>query len=108
MALAMVQFSYKSETVGNLLKNPEDRSKAVKKLIEKLGGKLISYYFAFGDYDGVVIGDFPDNTALLATSMVSYAGGGTTKLKTTVLLSVEEAMAAMKKGAGLMLEQPKG
>ena len=40
MALAMIQFSYKSETVEKLIKNPEDRSVAVKNLIEKLGGKM--------------------------------------------------------------------
>ncbi len=37
----MIQFSYKSETVGNLVKNPEDRSVAVKNLIEKLGGNYL-------------------------------------------------------------------
>jgi len=108
MALSMIQFSYKSETVGNLLKNPEDRSVAVKKLIEKLGGKLLAFYYSFGDYDGLVIAEMPDNISGLATSMVSFAAGGTAKLKTTILISVEEAMAAMKKASGLKLAQPKG
>ena len=40
--------------------------------------------------------------------MASFAGGGTANIKTTVLITVEEAMAAMKKAAGLQLEQPKG
>ena len=40
MALSMVQFSYKSEMVEKLIKNPEDRSVAVRKLIEKNGGKI--------------------------------------------------------------------
>lgn len=108
MALSMIQFSYKSETVGNLLKNPEDRSVAVKKLIEKLGGKLLAFYYSFGDYDGLVIAEMPDNISGLATSMVSFAAGGTAKLKTTILISVEEAMAAIKKASGLKLAQPKG
>lgn len=55
MALAMIQFCYKSDTVGNLIKNPEDRSAAVGKLIEQLGGKMVSFYYAFGDYDGLII-----------------------------------------------------
>jgi uncharacterized protein with GYD domain len=108
MALSMVQFSYKSETVGNMIKNPEDRSIAVKKLIEKLGGKLLAFYYTYGDYDGFLIVDMPDNTSTLATVMTAFSGGGTSKLKTTVLITVEEAMAAMKKAAGLKLEQPKG
>ncbi len=108
MALSMIQFSYKSETVDKLLKNPEDRSIAVKQLVEKLGGKLLAFYFSFGDYDGVLIADMPDNISGLATTLVSFAAGGTTKLKTTILITVEEALAAMRKASGLRLEQPKG
>ena len=108
MALSMVQFSYNSEVVGKLIKNPEDRSVAVKKMIEKLGGKMLAFYYCFGDYDGVVIAEFPDNVSSLATTMTSFAAGATMKIKTTVLITVEEAMAAMKKSAGLKLEMPKG
>lgn len=103
----MIQFSYKSETVGNLVKNPEDRSVAVKNLIEKLGGKLLSFYYTYGDYDGFLIADMPDNTSTLATVMAAFSAGGTAKLKTTILITVGEAMAAMKKASGLKLEQPK-
>ena len=69
---------------------------------------MLGFYFSFGDYDGVVIADMPDNIAIAATSIVAFAGGGTSKLKTTILLSVKEAMAAMKKSQGLKLPQPKG
>lgn len=108
MALSMIQFSYKSEVVGKLIKNPEDRSVAVRNLIEKLGGKMLAFYYSFGDYDGVVIANMPDNISGLATTMASYAAGGTTKLKTTIVITVQEAMAAMKKASGLQLAMPKG
>ncbi len=108
MALSMIQFSYKYETVGNLVKNPEDRSAVVRKLIEQLGGKMLGFYYSFGDYDGLIIADMPDNISSLAATMVSFAAGGTAKLKTTILISVEEGIAAMKKASGLKLEQPKG
>ena len=107
MALSMIQFSYKPETVGKLIKNPEDRSIAVKNLIEKLGGKMLAFFYSYGDYDGVVIADMPDHTSGLAATMASFAGGGTAKIKTTVLITVEEAMSAMKKASNLKLEQPK-
>jgi uncharacterized protein with GYD domain len=108
MALAMVQFCLKSETVGKLIQNPEDRSIAVGKLVEQLGGKLLSFYYTFDEYDGIIIVDMPDNIAIAATSIVAFAGGGVTKIKTTILVSVKEAMAAMAKGKGLKLAQPKG
>ena len=107
MALSMIQFAYKSETVGKLMNNPEDRSVAVKQLIEKLGGKQLSFFYSYGDYDGLIIAEMPDNVSGLATTMAAFAAGGTAKIKTTVLISVEEAMAAMKKASGLQLEQPK-
>ena len=108
MALSMIQFSYKSETVGKLLKNPEDRSVAVRNLIEKLGGKMLAFYYCYGDYDGLLIADMPDSSSGLASTMAAFAAGGTSKLKTTVLISVEEAMEAMKKAAGVNIEMPKG
>jgi len=108
MALSMIQFSYKSETVGNLIKNPEDRSVAVKQLIEKLGGKMLAFYYSYGDYDGLIIAEMPDNVSGLATTMAAFAAGGTAGIKTTILISVEDAVAAMKKASGLKLEQPKG
>lgn len=108
MSLAMIQFSYKAETVGKLIQNPEDRSIAVKNLVEKLGGKLLAFYYTYGEYDGFLVADMPDNVSTLAAIMTAFTGGGTSKLKTTILISVEEAMAAMKKSKGIKLEQPKG
>ena len=104
----MIQFSYKSDTVGKLIQNPEDRAAAVKKLVESFGGKMLSFYYSYGDYDGTIIVDMPDNVSTLATVMTAFSGGGTSKLKTTVLISVEEAMTAMRKAKGMKLEQPKG
>jgi uncharacterized protein with GYD domain len=108
MALSMIQFSYKSEAADKLIQKPEDRSISVKRLIEKLGGRLIGFYYCFGEYDGIALVDMPDTKSLLAASMVSFAGGATSKIKTTPLISVKDAMAAMKKSAGLRLPQPKG
>lgn len=108
MALSMIQFSYTPEFVGKLIQNPEDRSIAVKKLIESLGGKMHVFYYTYGEHDGIVIADMPDNVSGLAANMVAVAGGGNTKLKTTILITVEEAMAAMKKAKGIKLAQPKG
>jgi hypothetical protein len=40
--------------------------------------------------------------------MAAFAAGGTAGIKTTILISVEDAVAAMKKASALKLEQPKG
>jgi len=56
-----VPIFYKSETVGNLIKNLVDRFIEIKKLIDKLGGKLISFYYSCADYDGIITADLPNN-----------------------------------------------
>jgi len=38
-----------------MIKSPEDRSKAVAKLIKAAGGKLVSYYVTFGEYDFLLV-----------------------------------------------------
>ena len=108
MSLSMIQFSYKPEVVAKLISNPEDRSIAVKNLIEKFGGRLLSFYYAYGDYDGVIIVEMPDSTARLATTLSAFSQGGLTNLKTTILISIEEAVDAMKKASEATIEMPKG
>ena len=108
MVASMIQFSYKPETLGNLVKNPEDRSLAVKQLVEKLGGRMIAFYYCYGEHDGIVIVEMPDQVSQLATIMTSFSAGSLTNIKTTVLITVQDAMAAMKKSQGLTMPQPRG
>ena len=108
MVASMIQFSYKPETLGKLVKNPEDRSLAVKQLIEKLGGRMVAFYYSYGEYDGLVIAELPDHISQLATILTSFSAGSLTNIKTTVLITVQDAMAAMKKAQGLTLPQPQG
>jgi len=79
-----------------LVKNPEDRIEAVRPAIEKLGGKITSAWFAFGDYDIVVILEMPDNVGAAAIAIAFAAGGACKSVHTTPLLSVQEAVEAMK------------
>ncbi len=43
----------------------DTRDKKAKKIIESLGGKLISLYYTLGQYDFVVIFDMPDKEKLV-------------------------------------------
>jgi uncharacterized protein with GYD domain len=91
------QISYTQEAWQALIKNPQNRIDAVRPAVEKLGGKIETAYFAFGDYDVIVIAELPDNVSAAALA-VAFAGGGACRnVKTTPLLSVAEAVEAMKK-----------
>jgi uncharacterized protein with GYD domain len=104
----MTQFSYTPEAWAALVKNPEDRGAAVKALMEKMGGRMLSIYYSFGEYDGLVIFEAPDANAVMAAILAAIAPGHLKATKTTVLFTVKEAMEAMSKAGGLAYKAPKG
>ncbi len=71
---------------------------AATELIESVGGKLESFYFAFGDTDVYCVADFPDNVSAVAAAEAVSAGGGATA-RTVVLLTAAEVDAAAAKSA---------
>jgi uncharacterized protein with GYD domain len=62
---------------------------------EAAGGKIESFYFAFGDKDAYVIVDYPDAvTAAGAVLAVTAAGGA--RVRTVVLLTPAEVDAGVR------------
>ncbi len=61
MPLYMTQFAYTPEAWATLADNPEDRSVAIRELFETMGGRLVSWYLSFGEYDGLTIYEAPDD-----------------------------------------------
>jgi uncharacterized protein with GYD domain len=93
----LLQVSYTADGAKGLLKDGgSKRRAAAKTLIESLGGKLESLYFAFGDTDVVAIADMPDNAAAAAGSL-TLAGSAAVTSRITVLLTPEEIDQAVKK-----------
>jgi uncharacterized protein with GYD domain len=72
------------------------RREAIAKTAEAIGGKLESFYFAFGDTDAYVIVEAPDTEAAAAVALTVNASGGAT-VKTVVLLTPEEVDAAAQR-----------
>ena len=106
MARYLLQASYSGGAISDLVKNPEDRAAVLRRLVESMGGKMGSFDYCFGDYDVVVIADMPDNVSVAAVSMAVGASGTCKDIKTTVLLSMEEALEAMKKAGSLGYRAP--
>ncbi len=71
----------------------------VAKTIKGMGGKLIGSWLSFGDYDIVFIMEMPDNVSAAALALTAAAGGSLKSIKTTPLMTIQEAMAALKKAA---------
>ncbi len=97
MAHYLLEVGYTSAAWKTLLKKPQDRTKAIRPVIEKLGGSLTGAWFAFGEHDLVIIVEMPDNVSAAAFSLAAAAGGAVRGIKTTPLLSIAEGLAAMKR-----------
>jgi uncharacterized protein with GYD domain len=84
---------------GVLAQGGSVRRKAAEATAKSVGGRVESFYFAFGGTDVYVIAEFPDNAAAAALAMNVTASGGAT-VETVVLLTPEEADAAVAKNVG--------
>jgi len=92
----LIQANYVGEGIKGLLKDGgSKRRKVVENLFKSLGGSIEAFYYAFGDTDLFVIGDFPDHASASAVAL-TVAATGTVNIKTTVLLTPEEIDAATK------------
>ena len=97
MAKYLIEANYVGEGMKGLLKEGgSSRRQAVDKLLASVGGKVESFYYAFGDTDAFVVVDVPDNITAAAVAL-TVAASGAVKLKTTVLMTPEEVDQATKK-----------
>jgi uncharacterized protein with GYD domain len=102
----MIQAAYTAEAMAAMAKNPQDRSVPVRELMQKLGGRLMSFYFCFGEYDVVGLVELPDDTAASAVAMAAVSPGHLKAIKTTKLFTVEETMEAMRRAGSLTFQGP--
>ncbi len=99
MANYLLQVAYTPEAWAKMIAHPHDRIDAVRPVVEKLGGKILHGWFAFGDYDLVTIVEMPTNVEAAAFSLAAAAGGAVRTIKTTPLMTAAEGIEAMKKAA---------
>ncbi len=100
------RFSYTADAMKALLDQPQDRSAAAREVEESLGGKLVGFWFASGEFDGVFLMEAPDNASAAALAMAVGAGGALSEIETTVLLDMDEAQDAMRKAAAATYRSP--
>ena len=106
MPMYLTRFSYTPATWARLIENPEDRRKAASTYIESVGGKLHGFWYAFGERDGYNLWEAPDNVSMASVVVAIGAGGALASCETTVLLSVEETMDALKKAKSVRYRPP--
>jgi uncharacterized protein with GYD domain len=106
MPLYLSKFSYTPQTWAQLIRNQEDRRKAARSYIESVGGKLHGFWYGFGKHDGYTLWEAPDNVSMAAVSLAISGGGALSSIETTVLLTVEETLEALRKAKEVRYRPP--
>jgi len=92
----MIQASYTAEGLKGLAKDKASgRKAAVQAALKSVKGKMEAMYFAFGADDVIIIVDLPDNVSAAAVAFTTSASG-LVRVRTTPLLTVAEADAALE------------
>jgi uncharacterized protein with GYD domain len=108
MAHYLLQVAYTPQAWQGLTRNPQDRAEALTPVLAKMGGKIESAYFTFGEYDFIAILQLPGNVEAAAFAFAAAAGGAVKAIRTTPLMSTAEGLDAMKKAGTIGYTPPKG
>jgi uncharacterized protein with GYD domain len=92
----MTLFEYTKAAWHEMVQRPEDREAATRKVMEANGGRLVAYYWMFGDHDGFAIYEAPDSVAAAAVLVGITATGRIEKMATCALLTGEEAVRVLE------------
>ena len=107
MAHYLFQGGYAQEAWAGLVKNPEDRTAAVRAALESLGGRLDAIFYTFGVDDFVVLGEVPGHVEAAAVSIAVASTGRYRNFRTTPLLTAQELVQSMQ-AAGKVSFRPAG
>jgi uncharacterized protein with GYD domain len=102
----MTQVAYTPQAWAALTKKPENREEVFRGLVQKLGGRVVSFHHCFGEYDIVAIYEAPDETTAAAMVLAAVSPGHLKATKTTTLMTTEQTMEAMRKAGAQTYRAP--
>jgi uncharacterized protein with GYD domain len=90
MAKFAIFFSLTGESLAGFLKNPTDRRVVVSRLAEGAGGRLVDYYWMFGQVDGFVVVEVPDSRTAAAIALAVSSSGAFRSVATHELIEASD------------------
>ncbi len=102
----LIQVAYSDGALADLVRHPEDRGAVISDLVDRLGGKVEVFYHSLGQYDVVMIAEFPDNETVAAIQIAVRAAGVEKYQNVTTLLTREEALNALKRAGSSGYQPP--
>jgi uncharacterized protein with GYD domain len=106
MPLYMSTFDYTPEVWAELVESPENRTEAVTRILDGAGCKLMGLWYAFGTSDGFALIEAPDNVTSASIAITINASGAFRKFETTVLMTQDELLKALKKAQDVAYVAP--
>jgi uncharacterized protein with GYD domain len=93
----LISANYTSEGLAGVrAAGAKSRVDSVTTMLEAMGGRLESFYFAFGDDDVLAITDVPDDEAAAAVAMAINSSGAVS-VRTTKLLTPDQVDEALRR-----------
>ncbi len=102
----LTRFKQTPETWARLIESPEDRRRAVGEAVEAAGGRLVGFWYAFGEYDGYALTEGLSNVDIASVLAGVVASGAFSAFETTVLITVDEMLDALGKAKGASYRPP--
>jgi uncharacterized protein with GYD domain len=102
----VVLFSFTGETAKRFVAQPSDRATVVRGLAESAGGRVESYYWMFGQYDGLVIFELPGSQAAAALSLAVTGSGAFTRFETHELIEAADLAQIAKRARQISYRPP--
>jgi uncharacterized protein with GYD domain len=97
MATYLTLFAYTGEAWARMITSPGDREEAARKLVEEMGGRLESFDWMIGDYDGAMVYEVPDEVTAAALLGAVHASTLIRELKTCQLVRAEDSGEALRR-----------
>ena len=94
MSIFITQGRYTREAIKGMIMKPEDRAEALSRHVARAGGRVLSYYLTFGEYDFLTVIEAPGETQMAAILLAAAGSGGVSDLRTTLAMTSVEAKGA--------------
>lgn len=94
MPIFITQGRYTRAAIKGMIVKPEDRAEALSRHMAKAGGRVLSYYMTFGEYDFLTVLEAPGETQMAAALLAAASSGGVSDLRTTLAMTSIEANGA--------------
>ena len=93
----VIFFGITSDALARFIDRPEDRRGPVRAIAEAVGGRLDSYYWMFGQYDGMAIFDLPDSASAAALALAAASTGAFRLFETHELLEADQLVSILER-----------